>query len=66
MTQSQLNRAVSNATGEDFEVIERRGFSLVDEDLPADDEDLPQFIDWDKLDDERLGRLRNRQHRSLA
>ena len=66
MTQSQLNRAVSNATGEDFEVIERRGFSLVDQDLPAEDDDLPQFIDWDQLDDERLGRLRDRQHHSLA
>ena len=50
MTQTQLIRAVSRATGEDFELIERRGFSLVDdEDLMQDDELEALTIDWDQV-----------------
>lgn len=67
MTQSQLNRAVSKATGEDFEVIARRGFSLVDEDPAEEEDDLRQFIDWDQLDaDERIGLFPDRQRRQSA
>ena len=53
MTQSELNRAVSQATGEDINEIQQRGFSLV-EAFPDDAFDLgtmdlpePQVVDWD-------------------
>ena len=51
MTQSELNRAVSLATGESFCEIDSRGFSLVDPgnnniDSENDCQD-PQMIDWD-------------------
>ena len=53
MTQSELNRAVSQATGEDVSEIQQRGFSLVDA-FPDDAFDLgevglpePQVVDWD-------------------
>ena len=44
MTQAQLNRAVSKSTGDDFDVIDRRGFSLVDDEPPVQDDDLLALI----------------------
>ena len=65
MTQAQLDRAVSKATGESFEVIARRGFSLVDEDSPDDDQE--RFIDWDQHDaKQRVALFRDRQHGNLV
>jgi hypothetical protein len=51
MTQSELNHAVSQATGDDVRDISRLGFSLVDQndrnfDTECDCQD-PQVIDWD-------------------
>ena len=68
MTQSQLNRAVSRATGEDFDVIERRGFSLVDEDAPQQDDDLgAQIVDWDHIQAEQATAMfRDRQEPQAA
>jgi hypothetical protein len=62
MTQSQLNSAVSRATGEDRDTISRLGFSLADPDLVQYDPEPcdfgPQTIDWDELDAQRfLGNL---------
>ena len=55
MLQTQLNRAVSRATGEDFQVIHSRGFSLLDECSPLLDEDLESMIiDWDDVECEKL------------
>jgi hypothetical protein len=53
MTQTELHRAISRATGDDVEVIARRGFSLVDEDAPLDGELEELAIDWDLLQAER-------------
>ena len=54
MLQTQLNRAVSRATGEDFDVILCRGFSLVDECCPLRDEDLDSLIlDWKDVEAEQ-------------
>ena len=56
MTTAQINRAVSRATGEDIDLIARRGFSLVDEDVLLAEEDWEALaLDWDRLDAERLG-----------
>ena len=63
MTQSEINRAVSRATGEDYELIEHRGFSLVDEESPLDDDDLEDlFVDWDRVQVEQATAMfRDRQ-----
>jgi len=50
MTSQELHRAVARATGEDPELIARRGFSLVDEEPAADDELLGRFLDWDEME----------------
>ena len=53
MTQSELNRAVSQATGEDVDEIQQRGFSLVGVflgdvfELDSADMPDPQVVDWD-------------------
>jgi hypothetical protein len=55
MTTRQLHQAVSRATGEDVELIARCGFSLVDEERAATDEDwAASALDWDEYDAERL------------
>ena len=57
MRQSELNRAVARATGENLSVISHRGFSLADpgsvqhDPEPCDVEDL--IVDWDALEMER-------------
>ncbi|MBB03348.1 MAG: hypothetical protein CMJ47_11925 [Planctomyces sp.] len=54
MTQQQLNRKVSAATGEDLYEIRRRGFSLADPlnvNFDPEPDDLPpSMIDWDEHD----------------
>ena len=64
MTQTQLNRAVSRATGEDFDLISRRGFSFVDGDPPLQSDDLEDLVvDWDQIQAEITTAIfRNRQH----
>ena len=63
MTQSQLNRAVSRATGDDFDVIDRHGFSLVDDECPVNNDDLEALIvDWDQIQAEQTTAMfRDRQ-----
>ena len=60
MTQSDLNRAVSRATGESVTTIRRLGFLLSEsEDAFPDPEDEalgPSGLDWDALDQRRYGR----------
>ena len=64
MTQGQLMRAVSRATGESLSTIRRIGFNLVPTRLvvvpPAPEPQAcqshqRQVIDWDELDQARLG-----------
>lgn len=59
MTQSQLNRAVSHATGEDCDVIARHGFSLVDQESPVQEDDLLALVtDWQQLEAEHVAATR--------
>ena len=57
MKQSELNRAVAKATGENLQIISRLGFSLADPVLvehdpePSDVKDM--IVDWDALDLQR-------------
>ena len=57
MKQSELNRAVARATGENLRVISQLGFSLADpvsvqhDPEPCDIEDM--IVDWDALDLQR-------------
>ncbi len=63
MTQAQLNRAVSKSTGDDFDVIDRRGFSLVDDEPPVQDDDLLALInDWQQIEDEQATAANRRSH----
>jgi hypothetical protein len=62
MNQSEINRAVAQATGETVREIRRRGFSLIDPDevgfdLEPDDRQ-PQIVDWDTLDAQRYAMCR--------
>jgi len=68
MTQSQLNRAVSRATGEDCDLIDRRGFSLVDDESPVQEDDLEALIiDWDQIQAEQATAMfRDRQAHQAA
>ena len=55
MTQTELNHAVAEATGESVQTIRRRGFSIVTplsvfQPDDADDYSLPNVVDWDDLE----------------
>ena len=54
MTQNELNQLVADATGEDIDEIQHRGFSLADPfdiDFDPEPHDLPpQIVDWDEVD----------------
>ncbi len=61
MTQAQLNRAVSKATGDDCDVIDRRGFTLVDDEPPLQEDDLLALVtDWQRLQAEQDAVARRR------
>lgn len=54
MTQADLEREVSHATGESMRTVRRRGFGILPQgDLPLDEEfqeNGPQMINWDEQD----------------
>ena len=58
MVQTQLDRLVAGATGEDIREIRRRGFSLADPTEinfdPEPDCRPPQIVDWDDLEARRF------------
>jgi len=61
MTQAQLNRAVSKATGDDCDIIDRRGFTLVDDEQPLQEDDLLALVtDWQRLEAEQDAAARRR------
>ncbi len=63
MTQAQLNRAVSRATGEDCDLIDRKGFSLIDDEPPLQEDDLLALIvDWERLEAEQESAANRRSH----
>ena len=67
MTQAQLNRAVSLATGDDYDVIDRRGFNLVDDEPPLAEDDLLALItDWQQLEAEQAATERGPQLAAVA
>ena len=70
MNQSDLDRAVAQATGETVSTIQRLGFLLAgpDEQFDLDEhEDDPYVIDWDELERQRRQKiLRSRRHESAA
>jgi len=57
MNQSQVNRAVARATGENVHTIGRMGFSIADPESvhydPEPSRSAPQIVDWDELDARR-------------
>ena len=64
MTHTQLERAVARATGESRNTIRRHGFSLIEADADRlEDPASPQVVDWDDLDDARVGLFAGRPTR---
>ena len=54
MTQTQLDRMVAKATGEDIRSIRRRGFSAATFGIDLEpDQRPPQMVDWDEVDRKR-------------
>ena len=58
MTQRDLDREVARATGETVTTIRSLGFSLVE---PGDPE--PHTVDWEEMDELRLGLFPRRKSR---
>ncbi len=56
MTQTELNRAVAQKTGEALSTIRAFGFSLLPIACPP-----PLVVDWDELDQQREALLPERQ-----
>lgn len=54
MTERELLSEVSKATGEPLSIVRQLGFSVVD------DSSLPSVVDWDAIDEARMGYLPNR------
>jgi hypothetical protein len=50
MNQRDLNRVVAQATGESVTTISRMGFVPL---IPGQIDREPQFLDWDRLDEQR-------------
>jgi hypothetical protein len=68
MTRSRLERAVARATGESLSTIKRLGFSVV-EPQPDDFDDqpaVPSVVDWDDLQQRRVGLFPCRQRTAIA
>ena len=64
MTQAELERELTYATGESLATIRRHGFQFV-ELLGLE----PQTVDWDELDSQRVAvfpQRGNRKHRQAA
>ena len=60
MTQSQLDQAVADATGESRRTIHRIGFSLVAPQGRSGDRcgaDVAKFLDWDRIQRARFCEL---------
>ena len=52
MSQAEINRAVARVLGEALEVVQQRGFSLLDHVDPDLDTHDPSTIDWDATDNQ--------------
>ena len=47
MTQRELERQISQLTGESIETIRQLGFSQLSADLPIEERQKPLVMDWD-------------------
>ena len=67
MTQTELNRRVAQATGEDLRTIARHGFSVADPATASYDPEpsrkRPCVVDWDRLQAQRTALFARRQRR---
>jgi hypothetical protein len=60
MTQRELNRAVARATGESLSTVACMGFGLL---RTIVEEREPLILDWEELDDHRIGMFPPRPRR---
>lgn len=56
MSPTEINHAVAQVLGEALEVVQRRGFGLVEPHIndPNFDQRDPSVIDWDAFGDDRV------------
>ena len=68
MTQALLERAVARATGESLQTIKRLGFSVLNvNQVDLDPETaVPNVVDWDALQEQRVVLFPVRQERAAA
>jgi hypothetical protein len=68
MTRSRIERAVARATGEAISTVKRLGFSLVETNVSGCDAPptCPNVVDWDALDQRRVGLFPNRERVEFA
>jgi hypothetical protein len=68
MTRSRLERAVARATGESLSTIKRLGFSVVEPQPDGFDDQpvAPNVVDWDDLQQRRVGLFPSRQRTAIA
>lgn len=60
MTQQELERQISEKTGESIQAIRNLGFSPLRESIPVEERSQPLIVDWDSEE-----RSRNYQRRSI-
>jgi len=57
MTQTELDRAVANATGESICTVSHLGFTIADPAVvdfdPEPDDTPPQYLDWEQMHEEQ-------------
>jgi len=65
MTQAELDRQIARRTGESLSTIRGMGFVALTE-IPMENEHQPQVVDWDQLEEQRVGMFPHRGVRPLA
>lgn len=68
MTQTELNRRVARATGEDLRTIAHHGFSIADPAMVDYDPEPspPHTVDWEHVDAQRPALFARRQRREAV
>ena len=65
MTQAELDRQIARRTGESLSTIRGMGFVALTA-IPMENERQPQVVDWDELEEQRVGMFPHRGRRPLA
>lgn len=68
MNRNSLNHQVARATGESLRTIRQHGFQNLSLHEPVEPEAVrhPLMVNWDKLDQQRVGAIETRPYRRCA